>query len=95
MHRSGLLNATVTKDMLPGAVANVLESNGESVVGRFCGTLPPVRPTRCVCVRRISLSVGSAYAREKRKSDQTGLVRPTNRMGEYCRGLTAHSTLRM
>lgn len=28
VHRSGLLNATVTKDMLPGAVANVLESNG-------------------------------------------------------------------
>jgi hypothetical protein len=35
-------------------------------------------------------SVGSAYAREKRKSDQAGLVRHTKHMGDYCRGLTAH-----
>ena len=41
----------------------------------------------------LRISVGSAYAREKRKSDQTGLVRHTKHMGDYCRGLTAHSTL--
>ena len=37
--------------------------------------------------------MGSVYAREKRKSDQAGLVRHTKHMGDYCRGLTAHSTL--
>jgi hypothetical protein len=39
-------------------------------------------------------SVGSAYARENRRSDQTSLVAHTEHMGDYCRGLTAHSTLR-
>ena len=34
-------------------------------------------------------SVGSVYAKEKRNSDQTGLV--PKHMCNYCRGLTAHS----
>jgi hypothetical protein len=47
--------------------------------------------------RRCVLPVGSVYAREKRNSDQAGLARlvwsaHTKHMGDYCRGLTAHST---
>jgi hypothetical protein len=50
---------------------------------------------RCVWREEpISSSVGSAYASEKRNSDQTGLVAHTKHMGDYCQGLTAHSTLR-
>jgi hypothetical protein len=37
--------------------------------------------------------VDSVYAREKRKSDQAGLVAHTKHIGDDCRGLTAHSTL--
>ena len=38
----------------------------------------------------ILTSVGSAYAMEKRKSDQPGLVAHTKHTGDYCRGVTAH-----
>jgi hypothetical protein len=54
----------------------------------------------CVCLatrpckmHTVCVSVGSVYAREKRKSDQPGLVRHTKHMDDYCRGLTAQSTL--
>jgi hypothetical protein len=52
---------------------------------------PPNVHQRCPPLHR---SVGSVYAREKRKSDQTSLVAHTQHMGDYCRGLNAHSTLR-
>jgi hypothetical protein len=48
---------------------------------------------RCGTVEQVRHTMGSVYAREKRKSDQTSLVAHTKHMGDYCRGLTAHSTL--
>ena len=44
--------------------------------------------------RPANLSGLCLYATEKQNSDQTSLVAHTKPMGDYCRGLTAHSTLR-